>query len=360
MPFSSSDRPVEAAQPVPHEIFQAEALPASVRFDVWREAVLPLFDCFPGEGLEAGAFTAQLEGYDLHRTFVSWSAFSPLRFRRPRHHPPAQGGDHVLVQLYLQGGYVGENGNTRVHVGAGDISLLDLGLPLATETAASQALSVVIPRDLMRNACGRGQWNAGTVLRAGSPIGTILSSHMLAVWHSLSRATVRELESINRVLVGAIAGAFATRSGAAMGPGVRVNFEAVCAYIQDNLEDRSLTAEHLCRRFHCSRSQLYRMFLPVGGVAAFIRLARLERCRDEFMSGRHGAGRIYDVAVQWGFDSQSHFCRLFRREFGMTPSEAIEQGRQLQALRQATIASRSNRYKPAFHHWLRQLHCAGV
>src|SRR5690606_13429957 len=125
-----------------------EALPASDRFGVWREAVLPLFDCFPGDEADARSFTAQLEGYDLHRTFVSLSAFSPLRFRRARHHPPAEGRDHVLVQLYLHGGYAGENGPTRVRVEAGDISLLDLGLPLETQTRTSQALSVVIPRDL--------------------------------------------------------------------------------------------------------------------------------------------------------------------------------------------------------------------
>lgn len=357
MTSSSSERCAERAQPVPHEIFQAETLPAGDRFGVWRDAVLPLFDCFPGDGVDACEFTAQLEGYDLHRTFVSLSSFSPLQFRRARHHAPAEGGDHVLVQLYLQGGYAGENGYTRVQVGAGDISLLDLGLPLATQTRASQALSVVIPRDLMRNACGK--WTAGTVLRAGSPMASILGSHMVAVWQSLSHATVRELESINRVLVGAIGGAFETCSAATAPPGGAA-FEAICAYIQDNLELRSLTPDHLCRRFNCSRSQLYRMFLPVGGVAAFVRHARLDRCRDELMSGRYNAGRIFDAAVNWGFDNQSHFCRLFRCEFGMTPGEAIELGRQLLASRQVPIVSRSSRRTPAFHHWLRQLHCAQI
>jgi AraC-like DNA-binding protein len=348
----SNDLAATLVRPVPHEIFQGEMLPAHERFAVWREAVLPLFDCLPSEGVDTECFSVQLEGYDLHRTFVSLSCFSPLHFWRARNHAAGEGCDHLLVQLYLEGGYIGENGSARVRVEPGDISLLDLGMPLATQAYASQALSVVIPRDLMSQACGGQNWIAGTVLRAGSPVTNILAHHMLAIWHSLQNATLGELESINRILIGSIAGAFATQAPTLPG---RVTLEAICAYIQDNLESRNLTPEHLCRRFGCSRSQLYRMFLPEGGVAAYIRRARLERCRDELMSGRYDLGRIFDVAVQWGFDSQSHFCRLFRREFGVTPGEVMELGKQRKALRQLPVVRDARQRTPAFHFWLRQL-----
>lgn len=60
----------------------------------------------------------------------------------------------------------------------------------------------------------------------------------------------------------------------------------------------NLTPAHLCRRFGCSRSQLYRLFMPMGGVAGLIRSARLERCRDELMNARAGE-RIVDVAMRF-------------------------------------------------------------
>ena len=36
---------------------------------------------------------------------------------------------------------------------------------------------------------------------------------------------------------------------------------------------------------------------------------------------RTGHRRIYDIAFGWGFSSEAHFSRIFRRAFGMSPTE---------------------------------------
>lgn len=342
-------------QRLPHDVFSTDALPAGERFLVWRDAVLPLFDCAPAD---SEAFTATLEGYDLKETFISVCTFSELRYRRAAHHAYDEGADHLLVQIYLEGGYVGENGLHPVRVEPGDICLLDLAKPLMTQTRPSRVLTVVMPRALLQAVAPRQHWTPGAVLRAGSPMANILGHHLWTVWCNLPGASIADCAAINRLVAGVVAGAFATESAreeTLVGADGPATLEAIRDYILRHLGSPNLTPAHLCRRFGCSRSQLYRLFSPTGGIAGPIRSARLERCRDELMTARAGE-RIVDVAMRWGFGNQSHFCRLFRQAFGMSPGEAIELGRSGGSARCSTNSTGD--HQPAFHRWLRELRAA--
>lgn len=338
---------------IPHEVFDARKLPRHERFEVWRESVLPLFE--PHLEQPEGFF-ARVDGFNLRRLFICLTEFSGQRYLRRRRHRADEGADHLLIQLYLSGGYVGHNGQRSVRVGPGDISLLDLGYSLETRAEHSSALSLVIPREVMFSFLPSKNLHIGCVIPAGSAVGRILGHHLLGTWSALRGASADEDEAISQTLVGAVAGAF---SG--YGPDEDDDrsleyhmLDAICAYIECNLSDGNLSPEHLSRKFACSRAKLYRLFQPLGGIATYIRQARLKRCLQELSEPRTTRRSVIAVATRWGFTSQSHFSRLFRASFGISPSTAIEQAR---ARRRACTAAarRSTLPHPAFHHWLRRL-----
>lgn len=344
-----------SAEGFAHEVFRTDVLPVNERFPVWRDAVLPLFDC---ASADRNGFAATLEGYDLKQTFFSICTFSGLRYRRAAHHPYDEGAEHLLVQIYLEGGYVGENGLQPVRIEPGDICLLDLGKTLATRTLPSRVLTVVVPRALLQSVAPGQNFRPGTVLCAGSPMANILGHHLWTVWRNLPDASAADAAAINRLVASAVAGAFATgpaRSKSPVRPDGPVTLEAIRDYILQHLGSPGLTPARLCRLFGCSRSQLYRMFAPMGGIATVIRRARLERCRAELMNARPGE-RIVDVAIRWGFGSQSHFCRLFRQAFGMSPGEAMDLGRA--AGPTGRSIGDAGQHQPAFHRWLLELRAA--
>lgn len=254
---------------IPHDVFDARDLPDHERFAVWRDSVLPLFEPRleqrPSEG-----FFARVDGFNLRRLFICVTEFSSQRYLRRDGHRADGGADHLLIQMYLTGGYVGHNGHRPVRVGPGDISLLDLGYSLETHAERSRALSLVIPRELLFSFMPPANALVGCVIPAGSAVGTILGHHLLGMWNSLQRASADEDERITRAVLGAVAGAF---SGYGSGqPRERLSdghvLDAICAYIERNLSAENLTPEHLCRTFACSRARLYRLFQPLGGVAA--------------------------------------------------------------------------------------------
>jgi len=340
---------------IPHEVFDTAALPRGERFDVWRQGLLPLFE--PRlEEIASEQFFARVDGFNLRRVFFGLSEFSAQGYLRRRDHRADEGADHLLVQLYMSGGYVGHNAGYPMKVGPGDISLLDLGYTLETRAEASSALSLVIPRDLMFAFARPERVGPGGVISGESAQGRILGQLLHSAWRSLHSASVEEEEGVCHTLVGAVAGAFASQGAdAALAPALEcAALDPICDYIERHLSSEQLTPAHLCRRFACSRAQLYRLFQPLGGVASFIRQARLRRCLRELGDPYDGPPNIMEVAMRWGFTSQSHFCRLFRHSFGITPTQAIERARSRQPS-EAAAGWRTRATRPAFHDWLREL-----
>jgi AraC-like DNA-binding protein len=95
--------------------------------------------------------------------------------------------------------------------------------------------------------------------------------------------------------------------------------ETVKAYIGDHLQDPGLNASAIAAALHVSKRTLYRLFAGNGeSLAAYIRRERLRRAKRQLDGG---AVSIREVALRWGFLNGGHFAKLFREEFGATPSD---------------------------------------
>ncbi|MET2829838.1 helix-turn-helix domain-containing protein [Mesorhizobium shangrilense] len=101
--------------------------------------------------------------------------------------------------------------------------------------------------------------------------------------------------------------------------------ERASKMIAQKLNDPDLTPDRLCRDIGVSRSRLYRVFEPVGGVSNYIRRKRLLKTRDILADSSDGRP-IWIVAEEWGFTDPSMYSRMFRKEFGITPKEARAEG----------------------------------
>jgi AraC-like DNA-binding protein len=73
------------------------------------------------------------------------------------------------------------------------------------------------------------------------------------------------------------------------------------------------------RHLGVSRSLLYRVFEPIGGVSAFIQARRLDQAFDDILSDGCEQHTVAEIGYRLGFRSDAHFSRAFRARFGMTP-----------------------------------------
>jgi AraC family transcriptional regulator len=79
---------------------------------------------------------------------------------------------------------------------------------------------------------------------------------------------------------------------------------------------------------NCSMFHFFRMFEIVSGVSPceYVRRRRMSKAALELTSGR---AKVIDLALAAGYDSPDSFVRAFKRELGLTPSEAKEPGARL-------------------------------
>jgi AraC-like DNA-binding protein len=97
--------------------------------------------------------------------------------------------------------------------------------------------------------------------------------------------------------------------------------ERIRCVLRQHIGSPTLGPEKLCRLAGVSRSQLYRLFEPHGGVARYIQAQRL-RFAHAMLGDSACRLTVAAIAEQVGHLDASAFSRAFRQEFGYTPSEA--------------------------------------
>ena len=94
--------------------------------------------------------------------------------------------------------------------------------------------------------------------------------------------------------------------------------------IDDNLENSELSIEELAGFLKMSHDQLYRKIKALTGVSAnqYIRCFRLRKAAKMMCENRCS---VTEVLYTVGFSNPSYFTKCFKKEFGVLPSEYIEE-----------------------------------
>jgi AraC-like DNA-binding protein len=96
--------------------------------------------------------------------------------------------------------------------------------------------------------------------------------------------------------------------------------ERIMRSVNEHISDSTFNVEALTQDVGISRAQLHRKMKEMTGISTsdFIRNLRLERAAQLI---RENKINVTQVAYDVGFSNQSHFSTVFRRHFGMTPTE---------------------------------------
>ncbi len=268
----------------------------------------------------------EIHQYHLGQALFMDSKFEAQRFRRDmammaRHDDT----DHLSLQYFVRGSNKVVNGAAEYIEQPGNIYAVNLAYKIDAISENSEVLLLVLPRELVRREIPQLTDALGGIFAQDSASAQIFSHHMMALKHSLARATAEETPSIIQGTLGLL-GALVQGGDITASAAQQATLRTMCSFIDRHLRGPDLGVESLCKQFRCSRATLYRLFKPLGGVREHIQRRRLMACFKAIAMQSHR--RIFDIALDYGFVSPSHFSNLFRDYFGMTPREAREAGNQ--------------------------------
>ena len=298
------------------------------KVSAWREAVAPFWDVRIRKE-DTPEFRGRSEVYHLGNAIVGFTAASELRIERSRGLVARMGVDHIAIQMRMDGHARVEAAGRETDLATGDVALLDLSRPLAMHSTDYRAMTLIMPRALFPED-GQGLEEAhGTILRGSTPFGTLVSDHLRSLGANAPHFTADEARAASEATAILVGMAARTAAGADRGgrPAERAPLLLVIRrHIDAEIGSPLLSVSHLCHRFGISRSGLYRLFAPLGGVLEYIRRRRLARAyRDLVEAGPHGI-RVSEIAYRYGYGSPFSFTQAFRAEFGRSPADVRAAG----------------------------------
>lgn len=318
----------------------------------WRDAVAPFWN-FAIRKEDLAEFRGRSRVQHLGNAILCRASASGLQFTRDRALVARMGVDHVLAHVRLAGRSRVAVGGSEQECGPGDICLLDLARPLSASSTDYQALTVVLPRGLFGAHQGALDALHGQVIRGATPFGRMLNDHLRALGAHAPGFSKREAAAAAQataMLLGAAVFGLPEedRSGqAADGTPLLLTLRR---FIEAELGSPDLNAETLGRQFGLSRSALYRLFVPLGGVSGYIRQRRLARAYRDLAACDGRGPRVSEVAYRWGFESPAHFAQAFRAAYGHAPRDV-----RAQTLAEAAAAPDRPESWPDFYNWVLRL-----
>jgi AraC-like DNA-binding protein len=157
-------------------------------------------------------------------------------------------------------------------------------------------------------------------------IGHLLSGFLTSLADGRTRCTERDatrLETVAVDLTTAVLAHHLERDNQPLRSPTYTLYLRIIAFVEGNLRRPELCPATVAAAHHISLRYLHRVFQrhhPVG-VAAHIRIRRLDRARRDLADPRLDHLTIATIARRWGFCRPADFSRAFQRHTGTPPGD---------------------------------------
>ena len=301
--------------------FDSRATSAREALDYWRGSLSQSWDMHLADDVDEAQFHADVTMWRMSELIVGSATFGPVqtRMRRERNIQSDQ-LDHYRLLLLRSGAFHCDADGRQVSLTPGRFLLTDMALPEESESACSSAV-LYIPRDTLDAALPQPMRLHG--LSPDNACAHLLSDHLAALLQGLPGAAPEELPALSAATVGLVAASLAPTAIDPQTTGIAVDgalLRRARRHIEDHLGETELAAAHLCKLLRVSRSTLYRLFEPLGGVSQYIKERRLARVH-QVLAQSSERQPIARLAEEHGFKSAAHFSKAFRAQFGYSPRE---------------------------------------
>lgn len=232
------------------------------------------------------------------------------------------------MHCLLGGELASEFDGSQQHVPVGSVALRDLAVENVGFARNAPMLTLSIPRVALERRLPSGARLHAAAWGSADPIGAMLASHIQNVAKLAPEMSADQARTAGEATLALLASCLlpkakpaARRDDPRLAPMLRAQ---ALSFIERNLSDPELDSGLVCRAVGISRTALYELFAPSGGVARHVRARRLDESMRRLRGSAGPRERIAEIAYNLGFSSESTFSRSFRERFGCAPSEARE------------------------------------
>lgn len=302
------------------EFFSTQSLHPRDQLDAWREWYSSVFDLVPKD-TSTDRFPAEVRMWQMGGLAMSRTSAPSVYVRRTGRHVRRNPIDHWVISYCVRGAHSAITAGTAVEVPARVPFLWSLAQDFLHERTGIDRIQFILSRDAFRDLAPLLDAALGSTLQ--TPLGRLLGDYMLALERRLPDVADSDFAGIAKAVGAMVAAAVVPSARRVVVAREQIDLgrkERVRRAVRRHLRTPTLGPEALGRLVGMSRSNLYRLFEDVGGVARYIQRERLREARN-VLTNPASTPSISALAEDLCFPDASGFSRAFKREFGCSPSE---------------------------------------
>jgi AraC-like DNA-binding protein len=330
--FASPDSEAADAMPVeertpylPSFEFSTEGLARPDQFAAWRDSFSPMLELADADPTTA-YFGGRQKLWDLGSLVLAQISTDSLSFSSLPGYVRRDPLDHWTMTVLRWGQIRTDAGRGAFAAGPGEVQIHSLGRSFNGAVDKSEMLVLFVPRDLsVETAATLGSAEFSTL---GTGMGGLFSDYLTDVANRLPTLTQTDLPGLvaaTRAMILACVSPSADHIEAAEGPIANVLLERARQLVHSRLLDPKLGSELVRRELGVSRTRLYNLFEPFGGVMHYIQHRRLLSAYAA-LTDPNDRRLIFQIAEERAFSDGAEFGRAFKRAFGYSPSEVRNRG----------------------------------
>lgn len=291
-------------------------------FGPWKDFVHDHFPWLEHTDHSGGDFQAEVSAYRFGDGALSTISAGASEVIRTRHLAEASESGFIKLVWQMSGELLLEQDNRRCIVEPGQATVCDTARPYRMRLSDRAHFAVlVLPysacpgwEHISQKICGAKVAENATMRAA---LGALMAVTSLPAVEAASSATVFQAL---RWMLSASLHRSASDLGASTFQNPRLN--KAQRHILDHIGDPGLDANGLAEALCMSRRSLYMLFKECRLTPArMIHDIRLEQSLQVLGDLRQQHRKITDIAFDHGFSDYATFSRLFKTQYGMTPSE---------------------------------------
>jgi AraC-like DNA-binding protein len=311
------------------DAWSSEALPAHRQFEAWREVIVDAHLSWDIPRITCDGFAARMRQHRAGGVRLT-DCTAPARVTGVRQRAQIRRDQAAYLTLVhiAQGAETLVFGNDHeVHLTEGQFTLWDSEQPMAFATAPGlRQVSLLVPEGELTRRMPRVRDLIGRPMDGRSGLGGLFIDHLQALMTRLGQVRTEQREAVLDGTLDLLALSLGQQAALPRPRLRQFVLEQVLRHIEQHLHDPELNVRQIAHRFGMSERNLHKLFETTGAtVSQHIRDQRLAMCRRDLSSSTLAHRHVAEIARHWGFGDTSHFGKLFRAAYGVSPGQCRSQ-----------------------------------
>ena len=308
------------------ETFATDGLEPGRRLEFWNEIACNTFTPVVADPIDLPTFAASLRRTQIGALRVAEVRSEPAVIRHSLSQVACAQEATFFLVLQLEGSSSNGQSGREAKLLPGDFTLCTSTLPYEMYLPMrARRLVLGVPEDMLRRHLACPDNLLAVRMPGNRGMSGLLSDFIKRLWASRQESWEPSVTSrLAYTVLDLIAAAYSA-SPHAQGEHaslVGAHRARILGYIESHLRNPDLDPTRIARACRITPRYLHHLFAnQTETVTQYIQRRRLEECARALLAVPARGRLVTEIAFDYGFNSLTHFGRIFRNHYGITPSE---------------------------------------